>query len=167
MFAMPAAIPSLSNTVSLNGSKSLSLSLIGDDLAPKSVSGSPSPFYFTISRDTTLPLPQFDILESTDQEYINNNNSSNAMHTKANILELNGFLIPKNNVSIHYHIRPDCQNESVESVKSVGYFAALKFGDNAHLNSTYQSFDVWNVFCPHGNFVLKLFLILLLSNNKF
>jgi len=161
MFAMPAAVPSLSNAVSLKGSKSLSLSLIGDDQAPKSVSNSPSPFLFTIPRDTTLPLPQFDILESTDQEFINNNNnnsrsssSSKTLRTKANILELNGFLIPKNNVSIHYHIRPNCPNESVESI---GYFAALKLGDNAHLNSTYQSFDLWNVFCPHGNYILKCF----------
>ena len=148
MFAMSAAIPSLSNAVSLNGSKSLSLSLIGDDQAPKSVRNSPSPFYFTIPRDTSQPLPKFVILESTNQEYNSTNHTIDPkVAGTSNILELDGFLIPKNNVSIHYHIRPNSQN-----FESAGYFVALKFGDNVYLNSTYESFDLWNVFCPHGNY---------------
>jgi hypothetical protein len=143
---MPVAIPDKNNFVSVSGSKSLSLGLIADDQSAQSVSDSPSPFYFSIPRDTTQPLPEFDILESTDYQESNNthDNYTISENKKAlNILKLNGFIIPKNNVSIHYHIRPNSF-----SYKSVGYFVALKFGGNTYLNSTYQSFDLWNIFCP-------------------
>ena len=155
MFALPVAIPGQNRAVSTNGSKSLSLGMIGDDQVPQSVSDSPSPFHFTIPRDTTQPLPQFDTLEITDSHKNSNITiSSPTVNSKAlNMLKLNGFVIPKNNVSIHYHVRPDSFN-----FEFVGYFAALKFGGNTYLNRTYQSFDMWNIFCPQSDYYICLMI---------
>jgi hypothetical protein len=86
-------------------------------------------------------------MESTDPQYAPANTTIN--NPTLNLLQLNGFITPKNNVSIHYHIRPNSDN-----FESVGYFAALKFGGNPYLNNTYQSFDMWDIFCPQtGNYL--------------
>ena len=117
----------------------------------ESVINVPIPFHFTIPRDTSQPLPMFELMENTDSRYIINETQNQAL----NLLKLNGFITPKNNVSIHYHIKPNNNNDTNnnnnnDSFNSVGYFAALKFGGNPYLNSTFQSFDMWNIFCPQG-----------------
>jgi hypothetical protein len=85
-------------------------------------------------------------MESTDSQYVSANTTEK--NSVLNLLKLDGFITSKNNVSIHYHIRPNTNN-----LKAAGYFAALKFGGNPYLNSTYQAFDMWDIFCPQtGNF---------------
>ena len=123
---MQGALPS--NNVPISGSKSISLAFYDENNLEKEISESQNYFYFSIPRDNN-PLPSFEKL-----------NTSN-VNQSFNLLTLNGFLINKNNVSIHYHIKPNN--------KQLGYFTTLKFGSNPHLNSTFVSFDMWNIFCPN------------------
>ena len=165
MFAMPTAIPGQNNAVSTHGSKMLGLGLIGDDQTPQSVTNSPNPFYFAIPRDTSQPRPQFDLLEITDHQessnYTISASTANINDKALNMLKLNGFITPKNNVSIHYHVRPNSEN-----FESVGYFAAIKFGGNTYLNSSYQSFDIWKIFCPQS-MTLPIKLLISIDNYSF
>lgn len=131
---MQGSIPS--DKVPVYASKSISLSFYNEDKSELEITKSTDNFYFSIPRDTSINLPPFKQLKTTSS------NVSSAL----NILILNGFLINKNNVSIHYHIKPNN--------RKLGYFAAIKFGSNPYLNSTYKLFDLWKIFCPKGKLSL-------------
>lgn len=148
---MPVAIPGANSDVSVTGSKSIALSFFGEDQSEQGVSNSPEPFFFSIPRDTNLSLPSFEPLynyNETKIKKIQEGNNTNRTHGPINLFLLNGFTISKRNVSIHYHIQP--------ADESLGYFAAIKFGGNPYLNSTYQRFDMWKIFCPWRNFILSI-----------
>lgn len=144
---MPVAVPGANSDVAVAGSKSIAMSFFSEDQSEQGISNSPTPFEFAIPRDTSLPLPPFETLYNYNQTRIKVSvpvNSSNQTQSKkpVNLLMLNGFTVAKKNVSIHYHIQPNDEN--------LGYFAAMKFGGNPYLNHTFQSYDMWNVFCPRG-----------------
>jgi len=149
VFSLPVAPPgqaqSGANAVNTKGSKSISLSFFGEDQSEQKISNSPQPFFFAIPRDTSVPTPDFVTLVNHTLTRgrsfsSSSSNGSNSTSGPINQLVLAGFAVAKNNVSIHYHIRPDDE--------SLGYFAALKFGGNPYLNSTYRRWDMWKVFCP-------------------
>ena len=131
---MEKAFPGLNSNVSINGSKSIALSFYDENQNEKLVQNSAKPFIFSIPRDTSQPLPPF--------IYFSNNSSNFSIKSFSNLLTLDGFMLNKQNVSIHYQINPN-DNE-------IGYFVALKFGGNPFLNSSLQLFDMWNIFCPKG-----------------
>ena len=144
---MPVAIPGANNDVSVTGSKTIALSFFSEDQTEQSVSNSPEPFIFSIPRDVNMSLPSFEPLFNYNETRIKKLlevNITNRTHVPINLFLLNGFTISKKNVSIHYHIQP--------TDESLGYFAAIKFGGNPYLNSTYQRYDIWKIFCPWRNF---------------
>jgi len=148
---MQKAVPGANSAVSVKGSKTIALGFYGEDQAEQPISQSPTPFYFTIPRDTTIPLPEFNTIPGTYRSNTTSNYSTNSTTTvkkpsgPVNLLVLDGFTIKKKNVSIHVHIEPT--NELL------GYFAALYFGGNPYLNKTFQRYDMWRVFCPWSNFI--------------
>jgi hypothetical protein len=152
MFAMQKAVPGSNNAVSTKGSKTIALGFSGSDQSPISISGASKPFYFSIPLTATLPdfVPIYN--PNTTAQLLKIQMESNTTSTKPkgpiNLLLLNGFSVTKKNVSIHYYIEP--------TDETLGYFAAMKFGGNPYLNSTYQRYDVWKIFCPWG---IKLMLI--------
>lgn len=151
MFAMQRAVPGASSAVSTSGSKTIALGFYGDDQSEVPISNTPTPFYFTIPRDTSIPLPEFMPLSATINASVPKpveDSNATTVVTKAgpvNLLLLNGFLIKKKNVSIHYHIEPT--NELL------GYFTALYFGGNPYLNSTFQRYHMWRIFCPWSKYI--------------
>lgn len=144
---MPVAIPGANSDVSVKGSKSIALSFFSEDQSEQGISNAPEPFVFAIPRDTSMPLPLFERLIDVNQTRFKlskpASNFTNTTRGPVNLLKLNGFSVTKKNVSIHYHIQP--------SDESLGYFAALKFGGNPYLNSTFRRWDVWKIFCPWSN----------------
>lgn len=122
------------------------MGLIGDDRKEQNVTNSPSPFYFAIPRSPTQSLPSFETMENTLSS--RQNDSTIPDNGPINLLALNGFLISSQNVSIHYQIKPNVKSENASFP---AYFAALKFGGNPYLNSTFQRYDMWKIFCPQGN----------------
>lgn len=132
---MEKAFPGLSSDVTVDGSRSISLSFYDENQNEKSIQNSSQPFRISIPRNKNSPPLFVNLI----------NKNSNSTNT-ANLLTLDGFMLSKQNVSIHYHINPN-DNQ-------IGYFVALKFGDNPYLSSTIQLFDMWNIFCPQSN---KLF----------
>ena len=136
---MQKALPGIFNDVSVDGSKSVSLSFLGENNNEIKIENSSTLFKFTIPRDTTIPLPEFNLLLDSSS---NNTNKTSSSATAINLLTLNGFFIKSNNVSIHYHIKPEN--------KSLGYFAALQFGSNPYLSDSHQLFNLKNIFCPKG-----------------
>jgi hypothetical protein len=154
MFAMQKAVPGSNSAVSVKGSKTIALGFYGEDQSEVPISNTPTPFYFTIPRDTTIPLPEFVPLLDTNitKPQIEQDTNVTEIATKKgpiNLLLLNGFLVQKYNVSIHYHIEPT--NELL------GYFAAMYFGGNPYLNSTFQRYHMWRIFCPWGKIYLYFF----------
>lgn len=153
MFAMQKAVPGASNDVSITGSKTIALGFFGEDQSEASIANSPTPFQFTIPRDTSIPLPEFTPLYDANATRISEKlNLTKVNKGPVNLLLLSGFMVSKKNVSIHYHIEPYDE--------SAGYFAALYFGGNPYLNKTFQRYHMWRVFCPWSKFII---LILLLS----
>ena len=130
---MIKAFPGLNNSqVTVNGSKTLALSFFNQDGSEKSVENSTQPFLFSILMDIAL------------QPFMLLNKSNNSFSiTFNNLLTLDGFLLNRNNVSIHYQIK---SNNS-----QTGYFAALRFGGNPYLMGSSQQFDLWNIFCPKSS----------------
>ena len=121
---MQKAFVSLTNNATVIGSKAVSLSFFNEDKT-QLIYDSPSPFFITIPRDTSLLYPSF--------------NRSNSNKTDSdNMFKLDGFFLPNKSVAIQYQIKPDNL--------SLGYFAALKFGGNPNLKSV----DLWNIFCPES-----------------
>ena len=152
MFSMQKAVPGANSAVSVKGSKTIALGFYGEDQTEQSISQAPTPFYFSIPRDTTIPLPEFYTLIDTIHLNSSNTDSTNTTQTTkkvsgpVNLLALNGFKTSKYNVSIHVHVEP--------SNELLGYFAALYFGGNPYLNKTFQRYDLWRVFCPWSNLIL-------------
>ena len=145
---MQTALPGIFNNVSVDGSKSVSLSFLDKNNKEVKIENSSTLFKFTIPRDTTIPLPTFSLLFSSNSSS-NEANKTSSKEIPINLLTLNGFLIKNNNVSIHYHIKPNN--------KSLGYFTALKFGGNPCLSDSYQLFNISKIFCPEGKpFLIKL-----------
>lgn len=146
MFAMQKAVPGANSDVSTTGSKTIALGFFGEDQSEQSISSSPTPFQFTIPRDTSLPLPEFvPLFDINATRIMAQLNITKAKKGPINLLELAGFMVTKKNVSIHYHLEPYDE--------SLGYFAALYFGGNPYLNSTFRRYDMWRIFCPWSNFL--------------
>ena len=124
---MPKAYPDLSGNVSVEGSKSISLSFLNPDGTIKAVTNSSTPFLFSIPMNQES-IPSFVAL--------------NISNTTNNLLAYDGFMINKYNVSIHYQIKPNNTKK--------GYFVAMRFGDWPQLDSNNQLFDIWNIFCAKG-----------------
>ena len=133
---MPRAFPGLNNSqVVVSGSKSLALNFLNQNGAKLKAEHLSQPFLISIPMDLTS-LPEFSVLNKTT-------NSSNSTVSSDNLLTLDGFILNRNNASIHYQIKP--------SDSKKGYFAALKFGDNPYLNRINKQFDLWNIFCPQSS----------------
>jgi hypothetical protein len=146
---MEKAFPGLNSNVTVDGSKSIALSFFDENQNEKLVQNSDKPFIFSIPRDTSQPLPPF--------IYLLNNSSNTSIKSFSNLLALDGFMLNKQNVSIHYQISPNDNK--------IGYFFALKFGGNPYLNSDLQVFDMWSIFCPKGMKYFDFFSIYLLLIN--
>lgn len=138
VFGLQVAIPGANSDVSVSGSKSIALSFLAEDQSEQSISNSPNPFQFTIPRDTNEPLPEFTVLYDPDEASLNDTIKN--VNPLSNLLKLSGFILPKNNVSIHYHIKPNNEKN--------GYFSALYFGGNPYLNKTFERFHMWKILCP-------------------
>ena len=133
-------IPSIQNdSISTSDSKTISLTFFNSNSTEQSITNLSDYFYFGIPR--TNKIPSFKQLI-----YTNNTNDSR------NLLTLDGFIIPNNNVSIHYQLKPTNNN------LTIGYFISLKFGSNPYLNKTIKSFDMFQIFCPL--LILKDLLVL-------
>ena len=50
------------------------------------------------------------------------------------------------NSSIHLELSP--------TNTIIGYFVSLKFNMTPIINSTFQDYDCWNIFCPSGNLTI-------------
>lgn len=141
---MDKALPGVLNNVSVDGSKLLSLSYYKEGTNSElNVNNLTSLFKFLIPREKNQILPVFVKLDIEKNKPINNSNSTNDNTNIKNSLLLNGFILTRTNMSIHYHINP--------SNKSLGYFSALKFGGNPYLNNSNRIFDLSRIFCPQGN----------------
>lgn len=127
---MIKAFPGLSSNVSVNGSGTLALSFFNSDGSDMLLSNTAQPFSFSIPLDLAS-VPAFLLM--------NKSNESQSIATN-NLLTLDGFILNKNNVSIHYHIKP--------SDLTKGYFAAIRYSGNPYLMESDQLFDLWNIFCP-------------------
>ena len=83
-------------------------------------------FYFRIPRTNQITLfKQLNTINLINSSYL---------------LTLDVFIIPNNNLSIHYQLKP--------TNLTIGYFIALKFGSNPYLNKTIQLFDMFQIVCP-------------------
>jgi hypothetical protein len=83
-------------------------------------------FYFRIPRTNQITLfKQLNTINLINSSYL---------------LTLDVFIIPNNNLSIHYQLKP--------TNLTIGYFIALKFGPNPYLKKTIQLFDMFQIFCP-------------------
>ena len=142
---MPIAIPDSNSEVSVTGSQSLSLSFHDQNQNEAGVNNAPSPFVFSIPRDTSIPLPPFEVFYDINiaSLYVSSNTSNSTKDKSINLLVLNGISVTKKNVSIHYQIKPYDE--------TAGFFAAMTFGGNPYLNSTYQRYDLWQILCPWSN----------------
>jgi len=137
---MSKAFPgSNKSQVSVSGSKSMGLSFFNENGEKLIIENAIQPFLISIPMLTSLP--KFLVLNKT--------NSSNSMVSE-NLLTLDGFILNRNNVSIHYQIKP--------TNNQTGYFAALKFGENPYLSGIKQQFDLWNIFCPQSSkFIINIY----------
>jgi len=144
---MEKAFPDLNANVAVDGSKSIALSFYDENQNEKIVQNSSRTFIFSIPKDIAHSLAPF--------IYLSNNSSNSSATDHANFLVSDGFLLNKQNVSIHYQISPNDFE--------IGYFVALKFGGKPYLNENLQSFDMWTIFCPVG--MQKFDLINYFSNH--
>jgi len=120
------------------------LSFHDDNQREAAVNNAPTPFVFSIPRDTSIPLPSFEVFYDIKLASLSLGNNSNSTKDKSiNLLILNGISVTKKNVSIHYQIKPYDE--------TAGFFVAMKFGGNPYLNSTYQKYDLWQILCPWSN----------------
>ncbi len=104
------------NSVSITNSKTIGLTFFNSNSTEQPISNLSDYFYFAIPRKNQIPLfKQF--------------NASNKTIDSSNLLALDGFIIPNNNVSIHYQLKP------TNNLK-IGYLIALKFGSYPYLNKT-------------------------------
>lgn len=131
---MEKAFVGLNTNVKVDGSKSIALSFYDENQNEKIIQNSSRAFIFSIPKDIRQSLPPF--------VYLTNNSSNGSVTDQNNLLVLDGFLLNKPNVSIHYQISP---NDT-----EIGYFVALKFGGKPCLNEDIQLFDMWTIFCPFG-----------------
>ena len=70
-------------------------------------------------------------------EYINTSNITSG-------LARTGFYLNGSNVSLHIQILP--------LFRSIAYLTLLKFGGNPLITDDFYETDLWDVFCPKGNY---------------
>lgn len=74
-------------------------------------------------------------------QYVNITKENNSTRTGKQLFPIS-FNISTSNASIHLEISP--------VNNSVGYIMLIKFGMTPRINSTFQDYDNWALFCPSG-----------------
>lgn len=132
-YALRSAVTGMNGKDELNlwQSKSIGLSFYDDDkieipIRNKKEDGN---FEFWIERDTSL-IKNFDFVFVNTKNYYSSLVSNQVFSMK--------FELKDNDVSVHFHIRP-------ENV-SVSYLILLKYANETNV----KKFDLWKIFCPKG-----------------
>lgn len=123
------------NETFIGNSKQLSLAFYDENKQEIPISNSMSRFEFVIPRDLSFSAPG----TSMDFEYVNASymDMSDKNHFLPNAINTTGA-----NISFHLQISPDDVN--------TGYVVLMKLGQTPVLNSSMQSYDYWNIYCPEG-----------------
>jgi hypothetical protein len=123
------------NETFIGNSKQISLSFYDENKTEIPIKSQKNKFEFVIHRDLSWSS------SNTSKDYIFINASQMDLTEKNHFLP-NAITLPGSNVSFHIQLKPiDLRT---------GYVVLMKFGQTPILNSTFQSFDYWKIFCPSG-----------------
>ena len=130
------------NETHIGFSRSITFSLYDETNLEVAVTNQLEPIDLWISRDPSVPIQSFKLVDALNANQSQSNSSSNS---SSPFQLINGFLVSGlnlagSNASIHIQIKP--------ASKSLSYLALLKFGDNPILNENNKYFDVLSLYCP-------------------
>jgi len=140
------------NETNIGLSRSLSFNIYDENNNEIKVNNQQKPIEFWISRDQTVEIEPFELIDALNATYSNNDdkslaNSSSLIKSKlVNGFMVSGFNLTTNgstrvNRSIHIQIKPNN--------KSISYLTLLKFGDNPNLQLNNKYYDLLNIYCPN------------------
>jgi hypothetical protein len=118
----------------LQHSQAVTVSYFQSTNQPLNVQRLTSPISIWIPRTSNVTISPYQL--------INNNYISTIPCVDNDIFLQNSFTIPGPN-SIHVQFKP-----STTGLK-MGYLVLLKFGSSPKLNSSYASYDLWQLYCPN------------------
>jgi len=123
------------NETYIGNSKQLSLAFYDEDKKEIPITNALTLFEFIIPRDLSFSTTS----TSIDYEFVNASfmDMSEKNHFLPNAINTTGA-----NVSFHLQIKPINLN--------TGYVVLMKLGQTPVLNSSMQSYDYWNIYCPEG-----------------
>ena len=133
------------NETNIGMSRSVSYSLYDENSNEIEVNNQTKPIEFWISRDKSVPIEEFKLIDAVNASMINISapDSLSLLHGSQliNGFLVNGFNLSGSNASIHIQIKP--------VKRSLSYLTLLKFGDNPILNEKNAYYDILNLFCPN------------------
>ena len=129
------------NETNIGMSRSLDFSLYDENQQELKVNNLPNPVDLWISRDPSLPIASFKLVDALNISHSNFSSKSSLPFQLINGFLVSGLNMAGSNASIHIQINP--------ANKSLSYLALLKFGDNPILNENNKYFDILSLYCPN------------------